>query len=212
MEQYGYVKFHRSIFQWGWFGDTNTFKVFFTMIAKAYWEEKSYNNVTIPRGSFPSSISQLAKVTYLSERNIRTALKHLETTGEVTKTKYPHFTVYTVNNYDKYQGADKGSSVVNYEATDGAKDTVVHKASDKVQERWKDTLDTPPKPVTYKQEQGEFTPPTEKEVWDYCKERKNSVAVVTFMEFYSRNDWYKKDGTLLTDWKAEVRKWEGVTG
>ena len=34
---------------------------------------------------------------------VRTAIKHLEATGEITRCKYPKCTVFTVNNYDKFQ-------------------------------------------------------------------------------------------------------------
>jgi hypothetical protein len=47
----------------------------------------------------------LSNETNLTVRQVRTALKHLEKTGEVTRLKYAKFTVFTLNNYDKYQGA-----------------------------------------------------------------------------------------------------------
>lgn len=48
---------------------------------------------------------KIAKRTGLTIRQARTAINHLETTGEVTRSAYPKFTVFTLNNYDKFQEA-----------------------------------------------------------------------------------------------------------
>ena len=121
-----FIKIDRKILKWEWWSDINTFRLFFYMIVSAYWKDGNYKGVEINRGSFPSSISELSRETNLSVMEIRTALKHLQSTGEVTTNqqatnkqdntnltsnltskKTNKFTVFTVVNYDLYQSDNK---------------------------------------------------------------------------------------------------------
>ena len=79
-----FIKIDRKILKWEWWSDINTFRLFFYMLVSAYWKDGNYKGVEVKRGSFPSSISELSRETNLSAMEIRTALKHLQSTGEVT--------------------------------------------------------------------------------------------------------------------------------
>ena len=121
-----FIKIDRKILKWEWWSDINTFRLFFYMIISAYWKDGNYKGVEIKRGSFPSSISELSRETNLSVMEIRTALKHLQSTGEITTNqqatnkqnntkltsnltskKTNKFTIFTVVNYDLYQSDNK---------------------------------------------------------------------------------------------------------
>lgn len=121
-----FIKIDRKILKWEWWSDIKTFRLFFYMLVSAYWKDGNYKGVEIKRGSFPSSISELSRETNLSTMEIRTALKHLQSTGEVTTNqqstnkqyntnltinltskKTNKFTVFTVVNYDLYQSDNK---------------------------------------------------------------------------------------------------------
>lgn len=102
-EDSGFVKIHRKIFDWGWYSDINTFRVFVHMILKANWKEGKFKDTTVPRGSFVSSIAKLAEETGLTTDEVRTAISHLIHTGEVTKQSTNKYTVFTVANYVLYQ-------------------------------------------------------------------------------------------------------------
>ena len=52
-----------------------------------------------------------------------------------------------------------------------------------------------------------FSPPTYKEVFDYCFERNNNVDAQAFVDFYTSNGW-KVGNNPMKDWKAAVRTWE----
>lgn len=52
-----------------------------------------------------------------------------------------------------------------------------------------------------------FTPPTLKEVTDYCTERGNNVDAERFINFYSSKGWMVGKNKMK-DWKAAVRSWE----
>jgi len=104
-----YIKINRKILEWEWYQDINTKVLFFHMLLKANWKEGKFQGTTVPRGSFISSINKLSTETNLTEREIRTAISHLKSTGEVTSKATNKFTVFTVLNYDCYQTNDKQS-------------------------------------------------------------------------------------------------------
>lgn len=100
----GFIKIFRSILKWEWYDDVNTTRVFIHLLLTVNYEDKIWHGVEIKKGSRVTSYAALAKETKLSVKNVRTAIKHLETTGEVARTKHPKYTVFTVNNYNKFQG------------------------------------------------------------------------------------------------------------
>lgn len=102
-----FIKIDRKILKWEWWSDINTFRLFMYMLISAYWKDGNYKGKTIERGSFPSSISELSKETNLSVMEIRTSLKHLQLTGEITSKATNKFTIFTVVNYNLYQTDNK---------------------------------------------------------------------------------------------------------
>lgn len=77
------------------------------MLCKANWKDAYFQGEKIERGSFVSSIGKLSVETNLTEREIRTAIKHLKSTGEVTSRATNKYSVFTVNNYNLYQSIYK---------------------------------------------------------------------------------------------------------
>lgn len=106
MNDGNYIKIYRSFLEWEWYGNINTSRLFFHMLMKANWKDAKFQGKTVPRGSFISSVSRLAEETALTEREIRTAISHLKTTGEVTSKATNKYTVFTVVNYNLYQSSD----------------------------------------------------------------------------------------------------------
>lgn len=99
----GFIKIHRSMLKWEWYDDIITKAVFLHLLLTVSIEDSKWHGMTIKRGSRIISYNKLAKEMKLSVRNVRTALNHLKMTNEVTIKSTPHFSVITVNNYDKYQ-------------------------------------------------------------------------------------------------------------
>lgn len=92
--------------EWEWYTDINTTRLFVHLILRANWKDSKFRGTTVPRGSLISSFRKLADETSLTEREIRTAISHLEETGEVTHRGHSKYSVFTVVNYDKYQVTD----------------------------------------------------------------------------------------------------------
>ena len=106
-----YIKLHRSLLEWEWYGSINTKVLFIHMLLKANWKEGKFQGKVIPRGSFVSSISKLAEETKLTNDEVRTAIKHLISTNEITKQSFSKYTVFTIKNYIEYQDIPKQSPI-----------------------------------------------------------------------------------------------------
>lgn len=94
---------------WEWYSDTNTKVVFIHLLLSANYKDRNWQGIVVKRGQKITSIKKLADELNISERNVRTAIKHLKATGEVTSTSTSKFTVISIKNYDLYQASDKQS-------------------------------------------------------------------------------------------------------
>ena len=103
MDEQGWIKVNRKLLNWEWYKETNTKSLFIHALLRANFDDQKFQGIIVPRGSFVSSYPNLAAETGLSVQNIRTALKRLISTGELTVKKYPKFTLFKVENYDMYQ-------------------------------------------------------------------------------------------------------------
>ena len=102
-----FVKFDRKIKDWGWYTDTKTFKLFFHLVMFANFKDGYFLGVLIKRGQLAKSVEHLAAETGLTCSEVRTAIKHLESTGEITTKSQTKFTVFPVVKYNVYQSNDK---------------------------------------------------------------------------------------------------------
>lgn len=103
----GHIKIFRKMLDWEWFSDINTFYVFMYCLLKANWKDKKWRGIDVKRGSFITSRAHLAKDLHLSEQQIKTALEHLESTNEITKSTTARYTVITVVKYNEYQTSNQ---------------------------------------------------------------------------------------------------------
>jgi hypothetical protein len=107
----GWIKLHRSMLDWEWYDDMNTFRLFTHLILTVNHTEKKWRGMSIPRGSRWTSLDVLAQETGLSIRMIRTSLNRLESTGEVTSksqaTGKVRGRMISISKYNDYQVDDK---------------------------------------------------------------------------------------------------------
>ena len=81
----GYIKLHRKIVKWEWYDDLPTFKLFIHLLLKVNHEDTRWRGQVIKKGSCVTSYAHLSAQTGLSVQQVKTALKHLIETGDVTK-------------------------------------------------------------------------------------------------------------------------------
>lgn len=106
----GFVKFYRKMTEWKWYTHETTFRVFIHLIFKAQWEDKYVDGILLKRGQVKTTWKEIAsELKILDKRNqparqpVRTALKNLKSTNDITTKKTNKGTIITINNYNKYQ-------------------------------------------------------------------------------------------------------------
>lgn len=101
----GFVKTYRTLLDWEWFDDPHTAHLWQYILLRVNYEPSQFKGLTIDRGQMLESVASMAAHTGMSVRQTRTALSHLESTGEVTRKVTRHGSLITVHNYAVYQGS-----------------------------------------------------------------------------------------------------------
>lgn len=99
----GWIKLHRKITEWEWYGDANTFRVFMHLLLTANYEDKRWRNIDVKRGQIVTGRMELAQTLSLSERQIRTALDKLKMSGVIAIKTTNQYSLITVENYSCFQ-------------------------------------------------------------------------------------------------------------
>ena len=118
----GWIKIDRNLLKWRWYTDVPTLAVWIYLLLQANYEERDFKTVTIHRGELVRSQAQIAADTGLSLKNVRTALEHLEATGELVRKRHGKIVVISIPNYDYYQDnrQDNGSQTAGRRQPGGA--------------------------------------------------------------------------------------------
>lgn len=194
-----YIKLSRKILEWEWWDDINTCRLFIYCLLKANWKDGRFKGMVIPKGSFVSSIPKMSDETSLTIREIRTAISHLKSTGEVTCKSYAKYTVFTVKNYCEYQQSDlqNDRQATGKRHSNDMLTTTIEEYKEGKNNKKEDTN------VSKKK----FVPPTVEEVRAYCQERGNKVDPQAFVDHYTSNGWMVGKNKMKS-WKAAVGTWE----
>ena len=124
----------------------------------------------IKRGQFATSIPKLQVELELTSNEVRTAIKHLKSTGEITVRSYSKFSVITVVKYDSYQCESQAESQSdNSHTTDKAQP--INSLLTTIEEGKKNKKEK----KENKSNSVRFIPPSLEEVQDYCKSRCNGL-------------------------------------
>ena len=99
----GWIKLHRQLLEWEWYDEPNTFRLFMHCLLKANHKDNNYRGQLVKTGTFLTSRDLLASETGLTVQQVRTSLKRLESTNEITTKKSKKGTVLQVVKYLKYQ-------------------------------------------------------------------------------------------------------------
>ena len=119
-----YIKLFRSIENWRWYKNPNTFRVFVHLLINANIEDCPFEKIVIHRGQLATSYGSIAAKLGLSVRNVRTAIEHLKSTGEVTVKKYPKFQVISILCYNEYQDVPTGKASLKRQSSDRQSTTI----------------------------------------------------------------------------------------
>lgn len=113
-----YIKLFRKITDWEWYTDLPTCKLFIHILLKASVSGRKFRGQIIPAGSFTTSVAILASETGLSNQQVRTALKKLESTNEITSNVTNKYTQILVIKWGDYQSfIDTSNKQINKQIT-----------------------------------------------------------------------------------------------
>jgi len=99
----GWIKLHRKIVNWGWYQHPVASRLFFHLLLKANHEDKIWQGIEVKRGQAITGRRKLAQQLKVSEQSIRSALKCLKSTNELTIKITNRYSLITINNYSNYQ-------------------------------------------------------------------------------------------------------------
>jgi hypothetical protein len=106
----GFVKLHRKMIEWGWYSDCVVKDVFLHILMVAAFKPGQYRGHEIQPGQAIIGRKKMAEELGFSEQQVRTALKKLESTGEISIFSTNKFSIVTVENWMFYQGDDNESN------------------------------------------------------------------------------------------------------
>lgn len=81
----GWIKLHRSLTEWGWYKDPITKAVFIHLLLTANHAPGEWRGIKIEPGQLVTGRKKLADELGISEQNVKTALKHLQNSGEISQ-------------------------------------------------------------------------------------------------------------------------------
>lgn len=92
---------------WEWFQDDKTAHFFIYCLLRCNWEDGNFKGIKVKKGQFVSTIRNMSLESGLSVQQVRTAIKHLkltqELTQEVTQVNNARFSLISVVNWNLYQ-------------------------------------------------------------------------------------------------------------
>lgn len=195
MNDKGWTKKHRTVFDWGWFGDDAVYRFFDCCILDANIEDGEFLGIRIPRGSFATSYRRMSERYLMSPHKIKRCIKCLKKTGEIKVKSTKKFTVITVVNYEKYQG---GVFTIDTQL-DTHLNTHLNTQLD-INQRNKEIKNSI-------KERDSISYPSYTEVKAYADERGASEELVLdFYEHYESNGWMVGNNPMK-NWKASFNGW-----
>ena len=108
----GFIKLPRSLLSEKWASNPQSLSVAVHLLAMASLEDKLYNGARLGRGQVLTSVRKLAKISGLTERAVRTALKAQQATHFLTQQVTHRFSIITICKFDIYAGKVGASDTV----------------------------------------------------------------------------------------------------
>ena len=185
----GFIKLHRQITEWEWYSNINVCRLFIHCLLKANHKDNKWQGIVIERGSFITSIENLAFETGLSGQQIRTALNKLKSTGEITSKTTNRYSIISIKNWNSYQldNTQDNKQITNKQQTNNKQITTNNN----------DNNDN-----NVKNDNKHL----KKEIEDYCKIVAKKIDIDSFMEYYNACNWQDKNGMPI-NWKQKVIAW-----
>jgi hypothetical protein len=109
----GWIKAHRKMMEWTWYKESDTKSLFLHLLLIANHKETRWMGVTVHRGQCITGLNSLSYDTGISKQSVRTGIRRLISTHEITIKPTQRFSIVTICNYDIYQGSDTDTNTPN---------------------------------------------------------------------------------------------------
>ena len=235
MENKGFIKMYRDIWQESWAKNSCTVHLFFWLATNANIEDNECEGLKIQRGQLLTSIRSLSKQTGISEQSVRTALKQLCLTHHITQgvtqwvtqgLTHPlthSGTLVTICDYDRYSGffnepntlsntpSNTGSNTPpNTQPNNDIRNNKEYKEENKeivIESIVAQPQQTPTQPKEKKKRSSStFVKPTFEECIAYAQEKGYQWNIERFFNYYESNGW-RVGQNPMKNWKAAMRTW-----
>ena len=182
-----YIKLFRKMLKWEWYGNTNTFRVFMHILLNAHYESSRFEGHEIGAGECVFGRKKWTKELGLSEQEIRTAMMHLKSTGEITTKATNRFTVVHVEKWELWQIAEGKATKrsANNQPTINQQSTT--------SKEYKNIRNT--------------TIPTIEDVRKYVRDNGLNVDADYFYKYYTTAEWKDSKGKPVRNWKLKALNW-----
>lgn len=184
-----FIKLSRKIQSWRWYQDANTMRVFIHILLNANVYDHDFEDITVKRGQWVTSVNKISEQLNISTRSIRTALNHLKSTNEVTIKTTPKYSIITVKNYNQYQKVTK-CPTINRQTAD--------KQMTNNRQQYKKGKE--------RKRREERDIPSFSEVEQFVSTENLNVDTKKFFDYYEERKWQIADKPI-DDWKSLVRTW-----
>jgi len=192
-----FIKIYRSLLDWGWHKYPNTLSLFVHLIILANIKDKPFGKITVKRGQYVTSYPKLAQQAGLSIQEVRTALGHLKSTGEITVTTTSKYSIITINNYNRYQKST-------HKPTDDQQASNRQATGD--QQQLKNIYNNKLLYIKEGKKGRREKAPTLSEIQNFVAEQKLNVNYQKFYDYYNKRNW-QINNELIDNWKDLVITW-----
>lgn len=182
----------RRLIDWEWFKDSKMVHIFIYLLLRANYKPGRYRGVVLDRGQVLTGRNSITESTGISGQSVRTCLKRLQLTNEITIKSTKKYSIITICNYDSYQNIvgvkkpKKQPTEIQYEEPTDSQDLTTYKQLTKLTKV--------------------FIQPTLLEVEDYFSANGFLRAIgKKAFDYYSAADWTDSKGKKVRNWKQKMQ-------
>ncbi len=201
--QGNWIKIHRDLKKWEWRDSAKHFSLFIHLLLNANYKESKWRGRTIFAGQLLTGTKQLGEWTGLSRQSVRTILKNLKSTNEITIETTNRFSIITITNWDKYQQPNQQPN----QQTTNKQPTTNHIQEVKEVKEVKNIREDANSQFAVDKKSKMFKVPSIQEIRSYIKEKRFTFNADSFINYYESNGW-KIGKNSMKDWKAACRTWQ----
>lgn len=196
----GFIKLHRSLLDWEWYDDKNCVLLLVHLLCSVNYEDKKWRGIVVTAGSMVTSWESLSNKSGISVQSIRTAIKKLENSGELTREVTNKYQLITLTKWSKLQIKDSEltSKLTNKQQTTN-KQLTTTKESKEIKEVFIKGV------CLFKNAYSDFS----SFELDFNKSDKSTEFKNIDLNHYFLvvMDWSTGNNKKRKDWKAVVRNW-----